>query len=81
MNTLTANVSRSESMRRVVLGIAILGFFFATPGIPAWATFIALYPLATALLQWDPLNAVFNKILSDTEDSANHAAISGMQKV
>jgi hypothetical protein len=58
-----ANVSRSESFRRFGLGFFILAVFFANPSIPAWVTLIALYPLATALIQWDPLNAIFDSVI------------------
>ena len=51
MNTMTTNVSRSESFRRYALGFGILAFFFANPALPAWVTLVALYPLATALVQ------------------------------
>jgi len=63
MNTIKANVSRSESFRRFALGFFILAVFFANPSLPAWLTLIALYPLATALLQWDPIVAVFDSVI------------------
>jgi hypothetical protein len=63
MNTIKTNVSRSESFRRFGLGFLILAVFFANPSLPAWVTLIALYPLATALLQWDPTIAVFDSVI------------------
>ncbi len=57
------NVSRAESFRRYAIGILIMGVFLANPGLPAWMPLLALYPLATALNQWDPLNAVFDAVI------------------
>jgi hypothetical protein len=63
MNTTNANVSRAESFRRIALGFFILAVFFANPSLPAWVSLISLYPLATALLQWDPIVAVFESVI------------------
>ena len=57
------NVSRAESFRRYAIGILIMGVFLANPELPAWIPLLALYPLATALNQWDPLNAVFDAVI------------------
>jgi hypothetical protein len=57
------NVSRAESFRRYAIGILIMGVFLVNPGLPAWVPLLALYPLATALNQWDPLNAVFDAVI------------------
>lgn len=57
------NISRAESFRRYAIGILIMGAFLANPGLPAWMPLLALYPLATALNQWDPLNAVFDAVI------------------
>lgn len=81
MNTMTINVSRSESIRRYALGLIILGVFFANPSLPAWITLIALYPLATALVQWDPANALFNKLLSKGADKFNQVTLGNAQKI
>jgi hypothetical protein len=64
IGTMNTNVSRSESFRRYALGFGILAFFFANPAMPAWVTLIALYPLATALVRWDPANALFEKLIN-----------------
>jgi len=57
------NVSRAESFRRYAIGLLVMGVFLANPGLPAWMPLLALYPLATALNQWDPLNAVFDAVI------------------
>jgi hypothetical protein len=86
MNTMKTNVSRSESFRRYTLGFGILAVFFTNPTLPAWVTLIALYPLATALVQWDPLNAAFDALIRSinlhrVEKVAQRMAMRNMQKV
>ena len=81
MNIMTTNVSRSESFRRFALGFAILAVFFANPPLPAWVTLIALYPLATAMVQWDPANALFDKLLNKSADRINRARMGNAQKI
>lgn len=81
MNTMTTNVSRSESFRRYTLGLIILGVFFANPSLPAWVTLIALYPLATALVQWDPANALFDKLLRKSADKISSVTMGNAQKI
>ena len=63
MKTLfSENLSNGEVSRRFVLTAAILAFFFASPGMPAWVALVSVYPFATALLKWDPLNAMLENI-------------------
>ena len=81
MHTMTTNVSRSESFSRFVLGFGILAAFLVNPSLPAWITLIALYPLATALVQWDPANELFEKLLHKRADHISHATIGKMQKI
>ncbi|KPJ92304.1 MAG: hypothetical protein AMJ55_09985 [Gammaproteobacteria bacterium SG8_15] len=81
MNTMATNVSRSESFRRYALGFGILAFFFANPAMPAWVTLVALYPLATAMVQWDPANALFEKLLNKGASQIGHAALGNAHKV
>ena len=81
MNTMTTNVSRSESFSRYALGFIILGVFFVNPSLPAWITLVALYPLATALLQWDPMNALFNTLTTKSINKMNQIALGNAQKI
>ena len=81
MNTMSINVSRSESFRRYALGLIILGVFFANPTLPAWVTLIALYPLATALVQWDPANALFDKLLNKGAEKISQVKLGNAQKI
>lgn len=81
MNTMAINVSRSESFRRYALGFGILAFFFANPAMPAWVTLVALYPLATALVQWDPAIALFEKALNKGAHQVSRTAMGSAHKV
>ena len=81
MNTMSLNVSRSESFRRYALGLIILAVFFANPSLPVWVSLVALYPLATALVRWDPANALFDKVLRNSANKINTITMGGAQKV
>ena len=64
MKTVMAkNISRSESFRRYAIGTIVLAAFMTNPTLPAWVALIALYPFATAMNQWDPLNALFDAVI------------------
>ena len=66
------NLTQAESTRRYILAAAIIGVFFAVPGIPAWVTFVSLYPFLTAVLHWDPINATIERIEQRYADSKSH---------
>ena len=58
MNTFSSeNLSSAEASRRYLLSALVFAFFFANIGLPAWISFVAIYPFATAILKWDPINA------------------------
>ena len=77
MNTFfSENLSNAEVARRFVLTTVILAFFYASSSIPAWVTLISIYPFATGLLRWDPLNAllemeIFNRKSVQKSDRVN----------
>ena len=63
MNTsFDTNLGRSEALRRLVLGMGMIGAVLATPAIPSWIALVACYPIFTAIMQWDPANALFEKV-------------------
>jgi len=57
------NINRSEATRRYVIGSLILAAFLMNSSLPVWVPLVALYPLATAMNQWDPLNALFDAVI------------------
>ena len=56
------NVSRSEAIRRYVLGTALIGVVLISPAVPSWIALFACYPIFTAMTQWDPANALFQQL-------------------
>lgn len=49
-----------DRILRIVVGLALLGAFFMFPDAGwRWFTLIGIVPLATGLLGWCPLYAVF----------------------
>jgi len=67
------NVSRSEAMRRYVLGAALIGAVLISPAVPSWIALFACYPIFTAMLQWDPANALFQQLVAKFSKSTQDA--------
>lgn len=66
MNTsFDINLSRSEALRRFVLGSGLIGAVLLSPAVPSWIALVACYPVFTAIMQWDPANLVFQKVASN----------------
>lgn len=62
MNTsFDINISRSEALRRLVLGMGLIGAVLVSPAMPSWVALVACYPVFTAIMQWDPANVLFQK--------------------
>lgn len=53
------NVTRAEAIRRYALGVALIAAVLMSPAVPSWIALLACYPIFTAMIQWDPLNALF----------------------
>lgn len=67
MNTdFDINVSRAEALRRYVLGAGLIGAVLASPAVPSWIALFACYPIFTAMIQWDPANALLQKAVART---------------
>ena len=66
------NVSRSEALRRYVLGAGLIGAVLTT-AVPAWVALLACYPIFTAMVQWDPLNALMQKAVANTSNDIQEA--------
>jgi len=67
MNTkFNINVSRSEALRRYVLGAGLIGAVLVSSSVPAWIALFACYPIFTAMIQWDPFNALMQKAVAKT---------------
>ncbi len=53
------NINRYDLIVRYGLGAVLTVLSVVTLQIPMWFAFIATYPLFTALVQWDPVYALF----------------------
>jgi hypothetical protein len=63
--TLKANVSRPEAISRYLLSAGLLAAVFISPTtVPSWIAIAACYPAFTALIQWDPVNAMGQGIIN-----------------
>ena len=67
------NVSRSEAIRRYVLGAGLIGAVLASPAVPSWIALFACYPIFTAMIQWDPANAIFQQVAGKLSKTAEDA--------
>lgn len=74
MNTsIDLNLSRSEALRRLVLGSGLIGAVLLSPTIPSWIALVACYPIFTAIMQWDPANVVFQKVVTNMNSETQKA--------
>ena len=67
------NVSRPEALRRYVLGTGLIGAVLVVPAVPAWVALLGCYPIFTAMIQWDPANALFQKAVAKSSKSVQEA--------
>jgi len=67
------NVSRSEAMRRYLLGSVLIGAVLLSPAVPSWIALFACYPIFTAMIQWDPLNAALQSIVNKSSKAVQEA--------
>lgn len=54
-----ANLNTHEQFIRYGTGAALIALSAFTLQIPLWFTLVATYPIFTAMVQWDPLYALF----------------------
>lgn len=54
---LDANIRLSENVVRYVLGALLIGLVMYVPFAPVWLALVAIYPIVTAIISWDPLYA------------------------
>lgn len=54
---LDANIRFSENVARYVLGALLIGLVMYVPFAPVWLALVAIYPIVTAIIAWDPLYA------------------------
>jgi len=63
-NKFDMNITRSEALRRYVIGTVLIAAVLISPMVPAWIALFACYPIFTAMIQWDPANALMQAAAS-----------------
>ena len=61
---LTSNISFAEQTRRYAIGAALIALVLANSAFPAWLSLLACYPIFTALIQWDPVNFLIQRVIN-----------------
>lgn len=51
------NIPWTEDITRYVLGALLIGFVMYVQFAPAWLALVAIYPIVTAIIAWDPIYA------------------------
>lgn len=74
-NSFDQNISTSEQARRYVIGAVLLGVLLANPTMPAWIALVACYPIFTAMIQWDPVNVLLQKVLEKARKEKHSPAL------
>jgi len=62
--TLNSNVNFFEVVGRILVGIALLASVIFNAGVPVWFALLAIYPVMTAIIAWDPIYAVASKVIA-----------------
>ena len=74
MNTSTNNISPTSRVVRIGTGLALavgVGATSGTLGVAAILPLVAIYPLMTGALGWDPIVTVYNRV------NASSSAVTG----
>jgi len=76
-NSMWINMALAERCLRALLGLVVIFYLLAVPIFPAQfaSCYLAsLYLLLTALIAWDPLYALFYKVIQLTKITFNETA-------
>ncbi len=52
-----ANIRLTENIARYFLGALLIGLVMVVPFAPVWLALLAIYPIVTAIISWDPVYA------------------------
>lgn len=52
-----SNIRVSEDIARYLLGALLIASVMVVPFAPVWLALIAIYPIVTAIMFWDPVYA------------------------
>jgi hypothetical protein len=56
---MNSNLGNIERLTRHVFGFGLIIAVLTLPQVPAWLALLAIYPLFTAILKWDPFYEVY----------------------
>ena len=56
---MNSNLGIIESITRHAVGFGLIIAVLTLPQIPAWLALLAIYPVFTAILKWDPFYEVY----------------------
>jgi hypothetical protein len=55
---LSSNITLYERVGRILVGIALLSGVMMNTAIPVWFALLAVYPVISAIMAWDPIYAI-----------------------
>ena len=51
------NIRWTDDITRYVLGALLIGLVMSVQHAPVWLALVAIYPIVTAIIAWDPIYA------------------------
>lgn len=54
---LNSNITLYERVGRVLVGMALLSGVMLSSAMPVWFALLAVYPIISAIMAWDPIYA------------------------
>ena len=73
---LKENMCLSETVFRLMLGIALLAVTMFDSKAAVWLALLAVYPVISAITAWDPFYAISKMIRWNTKAASQHQAAS-----
>ena len=68
---LSKNMCDAEAVTRFILGAVPISFLMLDNDSAAWIALLAVYPVITAIMAWDPLYAITNSLISIVKKIVN----------
>lgn len=67
---LNKNIGVLDIIIRLILGAAPISIIMSNNTSAIWIALLAVYPIITAIMAWDPLYAVVNSLISPVKKSS-----------
>ena len=55
----SANLSKHEAVLRIVAGTMMILAVLILSTVPSWLALVAIYPISTGIISWDPITGLF----------------------